>query len=118
MKVNEAIDFIVSKSHSRYPVYIEDKDNIIGIVDVDDVLKSIKDKKTTAQIKDIVRPVEFVLPNKEIGDLLYEFEDKSVLMAVVVDGKGDVLGLVTIEDILEEIVGDIFDKSNKKIRKY
>lgn len=116
-KIDSAIDFIVKKSHSRYPVYIEDEDNIIGIVDVDDVLKAIKEKKANSQVKDIIRSVEFVLPDKEIGDLLYEFEDKSVLMAVVVDKKGDVLGLVTIEDILEEIVGNIFDKSNRKVRR-
>ncbi len=117
LKIDSAIDFIVRKSHSRYPVYIEEEDNIIGIVDVDDVLKAIKDKKADSLIKDITRTVEFVLPDKEIGDLLYEFEDKSVLMAIVVDKKGDVLGLVTIEDILEEIVGNIFDKSNRKIRR-
>jgi CBS domain containing-hemolysin-like protein len=117
LKIDSAIDFIVRKSHSRYPVYIEEEDNIIGIVDVDDVLKAIKDKKADSLIKDITRTVEFVLPDKEIGDLLYEFEDKSVLMAIVVDKKGDVLGLVTIEDILEEIVGNIFDKSNRKVRR-
>lgn len=116
LKIEESIDFIVKKSHSRYPVYIDEEDNIIGIIDVDDVLKAIKDKKTNSYVKDIVRPIEFVLPDKEIGDLLYEFEDRSVLMAIVVNTKGDVLGLLTIEDILEEIVGDIFDKSNRKKR--
>lgn len=116
LKIEEVIDFIVKHSFSRYPVYLENKDNVIGVLDVDDVLKAIKEKKGFFLVKDLIRPVEFVLPNKELGDLLYEFEDRSVLMAIVVDGEGDVLGLVTIEDLLEEIVGDIFDKSNKKIK--
>lgn len=112
--INDAISFIVKKSYSRYPVYLEEENNIIGVVDVDDILKAIKDGNTSSKIKDIIRFVEFVLPEKEIGDLLFEFEDKSVLMAIVINKDGEVLGLITIEDILEEIVGNIFDKSNKK----
>ena len=117
LKIDEAIDIISRYGHSRYPVYFEDEDNIIGIVDVDDVLKAIKEKKSKELIKDIIRPVEFVSPEKEIGDIFYDFEDKSVLMAIVVDKSGEVIGLLTIEDILEEIVGNIFDKSNRKKRK-
>lgn len=117
LKIEEAIDIISKYGHSRYPVYFEDEDNIIGIVDVDDVLKAIKEKKSKEQIKDIIRNVTFVSPNKEIGDIFYDFEDKSVLMAIVVNKNGEVIGLLTIEDILEEIVGNIFDKSNRKKRK-
>ncbi|MFA7707457.1 MAG: CBS domain-containing protein, partial [Candidatus Pacearchaeota archaeon] len=104
--------------HSKYPVYLEDEDNIIGVVDVDDVLKAVKEKKSKEQIKKIIRPIEFVSPDKEIGEILYDFEDKSVLMAVVVNDNGEVIGLLTIEDILEEIVGDIFDKSNRKRKRH
>lgn len=114
IKINKAIDIISRCGHSRYPVYFEDKDNIIGVVDVDDVLKAIKEKKSNELIKNIIRPIEFVSPTKEIGEIFYDFEDKSVLMAIVVDRSGEVIGLLTIEDILEEIVGNIFDKSNKK----
>lgn len=117
LKIDEAIDVISRYGHSRYPVYFEDEDNIIGIVDVDDVLRAIKEKKSKELIKDIIRPIEFVSPEKEIGDIFYDFEDKSVLMAIVVDKSGEVIGLLTIEDILEEIVGNIFDKSNRKKRR-
>lgn len=113
-KLNDAIDFIVKNSFSKYPVYVEDKDNIIGVIDVDDVLKAIKEKRANTLVKELIRPLKFVQEDKEIGDLLYEFEDNPVLMAIVLGKNGDVLGLVTIEDILEEIVGNIFDKSNKK----
>lgn len=113
--IDLAIDTIIKKPYSKYPVYIEDKDNIIGVVDVDNILKATK-KKSTVFIKDIITPIEFVLPDKEIGELLFDFEDESVLMAIVSNKKGEVLGLVTIEDIFEEIVGNIFDKSNKKIK--
>lgn len=114
IKIKDAIDYISKHGHSRYPVYFEDDDNIIGVVDVDDVLKAIKEKKSNDLVKDIIRSIEFVSPDKEIGDIFYDFEDKSVLMAIVVDRSGDVIGLLTIEDILEEIVGNIFDKSNRK----
>jgi len=114
LKIEDVIDFIVKHSFSRYPVYLENKDDVIGVLDVDDVLKAIKEKKSSSLVKDLIRPVEFVLPTKELADILYDFEDRSVLMAIVVDGEGDVLGLLTVEDILEEIVGDIFDKSNQK----
>ncbi len=117
LRIDEAIDIITKFGHSRYPVFFEDENNIIGIVDVDDVLRAVKEKKSKELIKDIIRPIGYVSPDKEIGDIFYDFEDKSVLMAIVVDKSGEVIGLLTIEDILEEIVGDIFDKSNRKRKK-
>lgn len=113
-KLKEVIDFVVKSPFSRYPVYSESKDKIIGILDVDDVLKYVKSGKLDIRVKSIVRPPFFVPESKEIDDLLVEFKGKKVPLAIVVDEYGDVSGLVTVEDILEEIVGDIFDKSKRK----
>jgi putative hemolysin len=109
--LKQVIDFVVKTPYSIYPVYEGDKDTIIGILDVDDVLKYAKNKRLNVKVKKIVRKVYFVPESKEIDDLLVEFEGKHIPMAVVVDEYGAVKGLVTVEDILEEIVGDIFDKS-------
>ncbi len=113
-KLKEILDFIVRTPYSKYPVYVGEKNNIIGILDVDDVLKYMKKQKLSILVKDIAKPVLFVPESKEIDDLLDEFEGKKTPMAIVVNEYGEPIGLVTIEDILEEIVGDIFDKSKKR----
>lgn len=113
-KLRNVINYVVKKNYSKYPVYIENKDKIIGILDVDDVLKYVKNKKLDVRVKNIVKPIYFVPESKEIDDLLGEFEGKDVPMAIIVDEYGYVSGLVTVEDILEEIVGEIFDKSKDK----
>lgn len=112
-KISEVLDFIVKTPYSRYPVYIKENE-IEGIIDIDDILRQVRDKKLNKKVKTIIRPVLFVPETKEIDDLLTEFEGKEVPMAIVVDEYGDIEGLVTVEDILEEIVGDIFDKSKSK----
>ncbi len=112
-KLSEVLDLIVKTPYSRYPVSIEEN-KIEGILDIDDVLKQVRDKKLNRKVKAILRPILFVPESKEIDDLLTEFEGKEVPMAIVVDEYGDIEGLVTVEDILEEIVGDIFDKSKAK----
>lgn len=112
-KLNEVIDFVVKTPYSRYPVYLGDENKIVGILDVDDVLKYTRNKRLDVKVKDIARPVFFVPESKEIDDLLTEFEGKEVPLAIVVDEYSYVSGLVTVEDILEEIVGDIFDKSKR-----
>ncbi len=108
------INFVVKTPFSRYPVYIGDKNKVVGILDVDDVLKYAKDKKLTKKVKSIARKPYFISESKEIDDLLNEFEKKKISLAVVVNEYGNVSGIVTVEDILEEIVGDIFDKSNRE----
>ncbi len=112
-KISEALDLIVKTPYSRYPVYIKEN-QIEGILDIDDVLKQVRDKKLGKKVKELLRPILFIPETKEIDDLLTEFEGKEVPMAVVVDEYGGIEGLVTVEDILEEIVGDIFDKSKAK----
>ncbi len=105
------ISYVVKMPYSRYPVYMKSRDNVVGILDVDDVLKYVKNKKLGAKAKDVARKAYFVPESKEIDDLFSEFENKKIPLAIVVDEYGSVAGLVTLEDILEEIVGDIFDKS-------
>ncbi len=110
-RLSDVFDFIVKTPYSRYPVFNKSEDRIEGILDIDDVLLQVKNKKLGVKVKTIVRPVLFVPETKEIDDMLTEFEGKEVPMAIVVDEYGDVQGLISVEDILEEIVGDIFDKS-------
>ncbi|MBD3248298.1 DUF21 domain-containing protein [Candidatus Falkowbacteria bacterium] len=112
--LRDVVDFIIKEPFSRFPAYKEDDDNIVGVLDVDDVLDHIKNKKLEVKVSSLMRPVKVVPESKEIDDLLTEFEGEEVPMAIVVDEYGEVSGLVTIEDILEEIVGDIFDKSQKE----
>ncbi len=113
-KLKDVIDFVVKTPYSRYPVYVGNKDKIVGILDVDDVLKYAKNKKLDVKVKNIVRKAYFVPESKEVDDLLSEFESKKMPLAIVVNEYGHVSGIVTVEDILEEIVGDIFDKSKRQ----
>jgi CBS domain containing-hemolysin-like protein len=112
-KVKDVIDFVVKQPYSRYPLYEKNKDTIIGILDIEDVLIAAKDSKPNTKVKNLADPVFFVPESKEIDDLLTDLEGREVPMAVIVDEYGSVTGIVTIEDILEEIVGEIFDKSKK-----
>ncbi|MAG39428.1 hypothetical protein CMI41_00460 [Candidatus Pacearchaeota archaeon] len=117
-KISEVLDFIVKTPYSRYPVYDKNESEIIGIIDIDDVLKQVRLRKLSTKVKRIVKPILFVPETKEIDDLLTELEGKDVPMAIVVDEYGDIEGIITVEDILEEIVGDIFDKSKVKQLKF
>ncbi len=112
-ELKDIINFVVKSPYSRYPVYLKDDDEIIGTLDVDDILKKAKDNKLNIKVKKIAREAYFVPESKEIDDLLTEFERQKDSMAIVVDEYGEVIGLVTVEDILEEIVGEIFDKSKR-----
>jgi len=111
--IGDVIDFVVKTPYSRYPVYMDNEDNVVGIVDVDEMLAKLKAGKTKTKISRISRKPYFVPSTKEIASLLYDFEAKRTVIAVVVDEFGHVKGLVTVDDVMEEIVGDIFDKSKK-----
>lgn len=111
--LKQVINYVVKTPYSRYPVYIKTRDEVVGLLDVDDVLRYAKDGKMSVIVKDIMRPIDFIPESKKIDDLLAEFEKKQLPMVIVVDEYGDVSGMVTVDDILEEIVGDIFDKSSR-----
>jgi len=107
----ELLARIVESSHSRFPVYEETIDKVIGILYVKDVLKSlVKTDKGAFDIKDLVHKPFFVPESKRIDDLLRELRRQKVHIAVVVDEYGGVSGIVCMENILEEIIGDIQDE--------
>lgn len=109
----ELINDAINLRHSRIPVYKDNTDTIIGILYVKDLLP-ILSRKTDIDIQSILRKPYFVPETKRIDDLLREFKQGRVHLAIVVDEYGDSTGLVTIEDILEEITGEIFDEYDIK----
>jgi len=109
LSFDELMKVILSSGYSRIPVFKENFDQVSGIIFVKDLLQHL-DAPTDFEWQKILRPPFFVPENKKIDDLLMEFQEKKVHMAVVVDEYGGASGLVTLEDILEEIVGEITDE--------
>jgi len=108
--VREARNLIIESRHSRLPVYREQIDNVEGIIYVRDLLPSLSLGKADSPVVPFVRPVYFVPETKPVAKLLREMQKAHAYLAVVVDEYGGVAGLVTVEDILEEIVGEIEDE--------
>ncbi len=106
---DRVLKFIAEKGFSRYPVYRENLDNIVGILFNKDVFRTIESGRPL-NIRELLRPPYFVPNTIKISRLLREMQRRKVHIAIVVDEHGDVDGLVTIEDILEEIVGEIEDE--------
>ena len=111
--LSDAIDIIVKQSHSRIPLYQDTTDNIIGIIHAKDLLKVIHEGNAISNLKEIARPAHFIPESKKVSELLQEFQEKRVHLAIVVDEYGGTAGLVTIKDILEEIVGELGDEYDK-----
>lgn len=111
------INSIVEAGFSRIPVYADDIDSIQGLLYVKDLIRHI-DKPDTFQWQTLIRPAYFVPGTKPIDDLLEEFRTNKNHMAIVVDEYGGTAGIVTMEDILEEIVGDISDEYDEETQKY
>ncbi|MEN8249391.1 MAG: gliding motility-associated protein GldE [Bacteroidota bacterium] len=114
---HEMMDIINKEGFSRIPVYEEDIDKIEGILYVKDLLPFI-DKDESFKWQDLLRPAYFVPESKMIDDLLKDFQEKRVHMAIVVDEYGGTSGLITMEDILEEIVGEISDEFDEEEQAY
>lgn len=108
LKYSEILPEIIKNGYSRIPIYKETIDNVIGILYVKDLLPYI-DRKQFDWIS-LLRDPFFVPENKKLDDLMAEFQDKKVHLAVVVDEYGGTSGLVSLEDVIEEIVGDISDE--------
>ena len=106
--IPELLQLVIKEGHSRFPVYADNGDNIIGILHVKDLLSSWGEEHI--ELKDIVRTPYFVPETKKISHLLRELRDKKSHMAVVIDEYGGIAGLVTFEDIIEEIIGEIRDE--------
>jgi magnesium and cobalt transporter len=111
--LQECLDVISETAHSRYPVISEDKDHIEGVLMVKDLLLFMNNNSAEFSIDKILRPVIIVPESKRVDRMLQEFRSQRYHMAIIVDEFGGVSGLVTIEDILELIVGEIDDEYDK-----
>lgn len=110
-KYEEILPIAIKSGHSRFPVIGENKDEVIGILLAKDLLNySLEQERDNFSLKDILRPAVFIPENKRLGILLNEFRKNRNHIAIVVDEYGGVSGLVSIEDVLEQIVGDIEDE--------
>jgi gliding motility-associated protein GldE len=109
LNFNEVLDFILESGYSRIPIFESSQDNVIGILYIKDLLQSLNQDENFDWRKEIRKPY-FIPENKRINDLLQDFRSMKMHMAIVVDEYGGANGIVTLEDILEEIVGDITDE--------
>jgi CBS domain containing-hemolysin-like protein len=105
-----ALDTIIDAGHSRIPVYDDYIDNIIGVLYAKDLLRYLRDDRSQTPIRDIVRPALFIPTSKRADQLLEDLQRRHVHLAIIFDEYGGTAGIVTIEDILEEIVGEIQDE--------
>lgn len=111
MCLDEMLKVIIDSGHSRFPVIGEDRDEVLGILLAKDLLKLFGNSAPgEPDIKQFLRPVNIIPESKRLNALLKEFRDSHKHMAIVVDEYGGVSGLLTIEDVLEEIVGEIDDE--------
>lgn len=112
--VRELLKTIITCGHSRIPVYENTIDNIIGLLYAKDLLKYWGNDQEQLQLRSIVRPPYFIPETKNLEQLLQEFKRKHVHLAIVIDEYGGTSGLITIEDLLEQIVGDIQDEYDRE----
>ncbi len=111
--LNTLIDVIIESGHTRIPIYEDTVDNLIGVINAKDALKALRDKtyeQENFEIKSLAREILIIPENKFISDLLNDFTTTKNQIAAVVDEHGGIAGIVTVEDILEEIVGEIYDE--------
>ena len=115
----QCLEAVMDSPFTRYPVYRESLDNVVGILHVRDLFRALRDRGMhEVKVEDIIRPAHIVPETKELAALLAEFRRANQHMAIVVDEYGDMEGIVTLEDLLEEIVGDIedeFDLPNESV---
>ena len=109
----DATALVIQSGHSRLPVYEETLDRVVGIVHARDLLSVLSNQGADAPLGDILRPAHFIPEVKRLDELLEELQDKGIQMAIVVDEYGGIEGLLTMEDLLEEIVGEIEDEFSR-----
>ena len=108
--IRQVLDRIVASGHSRIPIYEDSIDNIVGIGYAKDVLRHLREGTLDDPVSPIARQPYFVPETKKVDELLHDLQQKRVHMAIVIDEYGGTAGLLTIEDLLEEIVGEIQDE--------
>lgn len=109
--VDALVQLILNKRHARIPVFRDDLDNIEGVVHERDLLRMLQRSERPDNFRSLVKPVNFVPETKPVDDLLQEMKDKGDHLVIVVDEYGGIAGLITMEDLIEEIVGEIRDES-------
>lgn len=113
---NDVLDCIRENNYSRIPVYQDNTDNIRGVLYIKDLLPHLS-KSSNFKWQSLIRPVYFVPETKKIDDLLRDFQENKIHIAIVVDEFGGTSGLVTLEDVLEEIVGEINDEYDDEVER-
>ena len=108
--VRDALEAALGAGYSRIPVEADGIDDIIGIAYAKDLVRAERVGKAAQPVRDSMRPAKFIPESKEVSDLLREMQEEKFHMAIVVDEYGGTAGLITLEDLLEELVGDIVDE--------
>jgi len=116
--LKDIIDLINQKKYTRYPVYEDNIDNIIGILNVKDLIKYLGKSDQDFDLKKIIRQPYFVPESKRIDQLFKELQNAKTHMAVAIDEYGGTAGIITIEDLLEEIVGNILDEYDEEEKEF
>src|SRR3989338_5765778 len=113
LQIKDVLQLTTSKLYSRFPVYEKNKENVVGILYLKDALHYAKDGKLDIPVRQVMKKPFFVFDNKKLDSMLRLFQLRKEHMAIVINNKAQVVGLVTIENILEEIVGEIIDESDR-----
>ena len=116
--IKDALELSLQSHFSRLPVYQGDLDNIIGFVHIKDILPHLSKGNMNKPVREIMRPIHFVPLTKRAMELLKELQQRRINMAIVLDEYGGTAGLVTIEDLLEELVGEIRDEHDRETAPY
>ena len=110
MRVADAMEIVLLNGYSRVPVYDGDIDDIAGVLYAKDLMRAERNGHSDEPVAEVVRPAHFVPESKRVAELLREMQDEKFHMAVVIDEYGSTAGLVTLEDLIEELVGEIVDE--------
>jgi CBS domain containing-hemolysin-like protein len=108
--LQQAINFAITEGYSRYPVYTNSLDDIIGVIYTKDLMRTMMAPHPPEKLQSLIRKTYFIPESKKVKDLLKEFQQKRMQMAIVTNEIGEVSGIVSMEDILEELVGEIQDE--------
>jgi putative hemolysin len=113
-KIEKAVNLMLDSGHSRLPVYEGNLDNVIGVIYAKELLKIVNNGKSEHTLKDFVRPVLVIPESKKVHELLHQMQAMRTHLAIIVDEYGTTRGLITLEDLMEEIVGEIHDEFEKE----
>ena len=111
--LEQILELVIQSQHSRFPVVGESSDDVLGILLAKELLPLVLSGKESFDLKSLLRPATIIPESKRLNILLQEFREQRYHMAIVVDEYGGVSGLLTIEDVLEEIVGEIEDETDE-----